>query len=148
MHGTDTQLECDSCTEMFWDVTQLREHQKVHHVGASSNSEYEPDADQDKYSDSDADSKYGVFYCSVCGISFHRSELLQRHQKTHIKYDPDQEVNTTTAHDDNTVGQHSCTVCGDTFAEALDLLAHAEVHTRYQPFKYVNRAMQQYNRKQ
>lgn len=143
MHGTDSPHECDSCSEMFWDLTQLRDHQKSHHAGASSNSEYEPpdDADRDKDTDSDADSKFGVFYCSVCGISFHRNELLLRHQKTHVKYDADHQhdVNTTTAHnadgDADDDGRHSCTVCGDSFAEALDLLAHAEIHTRYQPFK-------------
>lgn len=137
MHGTDSPHECDSCTEMFWDIAQLREHQKIHHAGQSSNSEYEPDADQDKDSDSDADSKFGVFYCSICGISFHRNELLLRHQKTHIKPDPEHEMNTTIAHnaDDPDDGGHSCTVCGESFAEALDLLAHAEIHTRYQPFK-------------
>lgn len=140
MHGTDSPHECDSCSEMFWDLAQLREHQKIHHAGLSSNSEYEPE-DADKDSDSDeADSKFGVFYCSVCGISFHRKELLMRHQKTHIKLIGEHELNTTIAHntddpDDDTSGGHSCTVCGESFAEALDLLAHAEIHTRYQPFK-------------
>lgn len=125
MHGGDSPYECDSCSEMFWDLLLLREHQKIQHAGQSSNSEYEPENDNEKDSDSEADSKYGVFYCSTCGMSFHRNELLMRHQKTHVKYD--REINTTT--------QHCCNVCGESFLEALDLLAHAEIHTRFQPFK-------------
>lgn len=129
MHGGDSPYECDSCSEMFWEVSLLRDHQKIHHAGQSSNSEYEPDNDQEKDSDSEADSKYGVFYCPVCGMSFHRNELLVRHQKTHVKkYDEDADSNTTIA--------HSCNVCGESFIDALDLLAHAEIHTRFQPFKY------------
>lgn len=125
MHGGDSIYECDSCSEIFWDLQLFREHQKLQHAGADSNSEYEPENERD-YSDSETDSKYGDFYCNVCGMSFHRPDLLRRHTKTHIKHDYGDDVHTTT--------QHCCNVCGESFIEALDLLAHAEVHAR-SPFK-------------
>lgn len=127
MHGGDSPLECDNCSEVFWDLLQLREHQKIHHAGQSSNSEYEPENEKD-FSDSEADSKFGEFYCNVCGMSFHRADLLKRHSKSHVKSEYEYE-------EQNTTTQHCCNVCGESFIEALDLLAHAEVHARFQPFK-------------
>jgi len=45
MHAGDSPFECESCSEMFWDVTLLQEHQKTHHSGYTSNSEFEPEND-------------------------------------------------------------------------------------------------------
>lgn len=139
MHSGDSPFECDSCSEMFWELALLREHQKIQHAGQSSNSEYEPDdiEPDEKDSDSDADSKYGVFYCSVCGMSFHRSDLLLRHQKTHSTH------HSTSTYagadgldtDMHSLAKHSCNVCSESFVDALELLAHSEIHARFQPFK-------------
>lgn len=142
MHSGDSPYECDSCSEMFWEMALLREHQKIQHAGQSSNSEYEPDdiEQDDKDSDSDADSKYGVFYCSVCGMSFHRSDLLLRHQKTHTNSGAAATASSSYAEECESMNnalpmKHRCTVCSDSFVDALELLAHSEIHARFQPFK-------------
>lgn len=74
---------------------------------------------------SDADSKFGDYYCNTCGMSFHRVDLLKRHARLHMSKKDISES------DDG----HMCNVCGETFREALDLLAHAEAHARYQPHR-------------
>lgn len=128
LHG-DNAIECDTCNEVFWSVESLQEHQKIHDADEeSSGSEYEPDGDKTA-SDDDFDPKYGNYYCNICGVSFHRPELLKRHAKSH-KNDYDSNRN------DSASENHCCTVCGSTFAEALDLLAHAEIHTRASVQKY------------
>lgn len=129
MHRSDAPYECDSCSEMFYDIYMLRDHQRIQHAGGqTSNSEYEPENEKE-YSDSEPDSKYGEFYCTVCGMSFHRQDLLKRHSAKCAKRErPNDRYG-------NAGSSHCCNVCGETFVEALDLLAHAEVHARFQPFK-------------
>lgn len=124
LHGADNAIECDSCSEVFWDIQLLREHQRIQHGGNSSHSEYDPDKDDA------GDSENESFYCSVCGMSFHRIELLKRHGRTHMKSDG---YGDTVQYDQEVT--HCCNVCGDTFAEALDLLAHAEIHARTSLYK-------------
>lgn len=123
LHGAESALECDSCSDVFWDVSLLREHQRIHHAGNSSHSEYDPDKDDG------GDSETESFYCSVCGMSFHRLELLKRHGRTHIRTESYTETNQYEE------VKHCCNVCGETFAEALDLLAHAEQHARNSLYK-------------
>lgn len=78
-------------------------------------------------SDSDIDSQYGEHYCKICGMSFHRYDLMKRHLKTHsAKKENFKEE----------LIEHNCNDCGENFAEALDLLAHAEVHARVNNIKY------------
>lgn len=125
MHDVDNALECESCNEVFWSVESLQEHQNLHHSRGSSGSEYEPDKNA---SDDDSDSKFGDFYCNVCGMSFHRLDLLKRHSRTHSQLEV-QKNNATSSE------KHCCTVCKRTFSEALDLLAHAEMHARVVSFK-------------
>lgn len=126
IHGTSNSYECDSCNDIFWSYDKLQEHQNTQHPteDVTSGSEYGPEKDQG--SDEESDSKFGDYYCNVCGMSFHRLELLRRHTRTHNQ--PDQ-LNV-----DNSEN-HCCNVCGSTFAEALDLLAHAEIHTRVISYK-------------
>lgn len=124
IHGNDNAFECDSCSDIFWTIETLQEHQRIHHAGESSNSEYDPEKDDSD--ESETDSKYGDYYCNICGMSFHRVDLLKRHAKTHKQNDSEEY--------DSSV-QHCCNVCGKGFAEALDLLAHAEVHARGLPHK-------------
>lgn len=134
IHGGDSPFECETCGEMFWDPNLLNEHQKLHYIGQGVESEYEPEMENEngEESESDVDSKYNECYCEICGMSFHRQDLLKRHEKTHTtavkqeKLSSSQEINETGL---------SCNVCGDKFEEALDLLAHAEVHARFEPFK-------------
>lgn len=76
-------------------------------------------------SDTDNDSKFGEFFCDVCGMAFHRYDLLKRHTRQHVKKE---------SNDTSDQGL-CCNVCGESFAEALDLLAHAEIHARSQPIK-------------
>lgn len=124
MHGVENALECDTCNEVFWSVESLQEHEKLHLDDEDSGSEYEPDDDKtasDGDDDNDNDHTYGDYFCTVCGMAFHRMDLLHRHMKSH-KNDPDKV--------DNQEEGHCCNVCGSVFAEALDLLAHAEIHTR------------------
>ncbi|XP_055372506.1 zinc finger protein 616 [Condylostylus longicornis] len=121
-------FECNNCNEIFYDIDSLNDHQRAHRF-EESHSEYEPG--QGDESDSNDSSKYGEFYCNICGMSFHRQDLLRRHSKSHIKKE---------AADNGYVGaemRHCCNVCGENFSEALDLLAHAEIHARSQPFKCV-----------
>lgn len=125
IHGTDNAYECDSCSDIFWTIDALQEHQRIHHAGESSNSEYEPEKELDS-DESETNSKFGDYYCNICGMSFHRIDLLKRHAKTHKQNDSEEY--------DSSV-QHCCNVCGKSFAEALDLLAHAEVHARVLPHK-------------
>lgn len=119
IHAGDSPFECETCNEMFWDVTVLREHVRNKHGGmATAESDYD-DIDDDDYVD---DSKYGDFYCKVCGMRFHRTDLLRRHMRSHseVKEEYNNEVDFG----------HVCNVCGQSFSEALDLLAHAESHAR------------------
>lgn len=127
IHGVDNALECDSCSDMFWTLEQLQEHQATQHgEDVTSGSEYEPD--EKTASGEESDSKFGDYYCNVCGMSFHRLDLLKRHARTHNQAD-------ASSSDFITSENHCCNVCGSTFAEALDLLAHAEIHTRVVMFK-------------
>ncbi|XP_054726448.1 uncharacterized protein LOC129236221 [Anastrepha obliqua] len=130
-HRDDQPHECSQCNEMFWDAANLQEHLKTHQF-EDSNSEYDPDEaeGEDTQSESESERLHGEFYCSECGMSFHREDLLRRHSKTHIK-------TRTEADMENDKDRHCCNTCGETFAEALDLLAHAEIHARYPPFKCV-----------
>lgn len=137
MHRSDAPYECDSCSDMFWDIYLLRDHQRTHHAGGqTSNSEYEPENEKE-YSDSEPDSKYGEYYCNICGMSFHRQDLLKRHltkcQQKKSDYADDRYDGGTGSAASSSM--HCCNVCGESFIEALDLLAHAEVHARFQPFK-------------
>lgn len=125
LHGVDNPLECDSCNETFWTMDSLQEHQNLHHADGSSGSEYEPEKNA---SDDESDSKFGDYYCNICGMSFHRIDLLKRHTRTHKQTE-------ATSDEFHANEQHCCNVCGNTFAEALDLLAHAEIHTRVVTFK-------------
>lgn len=136
MHRSDAPYECDSCSEMFWDIYLLRDHQRTHHAGGqTSNSEYEPENEKE-YSDSEPDSKYGEYYCNICGMSFHRQDLLKRHitkcEQKKSEYTDDRYGGVAAS---SSSSMHCCNVCGESFIEALDLLAHAEVHARFQPFK-------------
>ncbi|CAG9861952.1 unnamed protein product [Phyllotreta striolata] len=110
----DSPFECQKCGEMFWDANQMKEHVKEKHGGVD---DYDDDDDDDY---SEEDTKYGTYYCSTCGLSFHRQDNLRRHQRIHVK---EEYVN------EHEFG-HICNVCGESFQEALDLLAHAEVHAR------------------
>lgn len=122
LHGVENAFECDTCNDAFLSAESLEEHEKIHANEESSGSEYEPDGDKTA-SDEDFDPKYGNYYCNVCGMSFHRPELLKRHTATHKNYND-------TNQNDSSSENHCCNVCGSAFAEALDLLAHAEIHTR------------------
>ncbi|KAG5867641.1 hypothetical protein JTB14_006717 [Gonioctena quinquepunctata] len=115
----DSPFECQKCGEMFWDPVQMREHAKEKHGDIE---DYEDDEDEDY---SEEDMKYGTFYCTTCGLSFHRQDNLRRHQRVHVK---EEYVN------EHEFG-HICNVCGESFHEALDLLAHAEVHARTVEFR-------------
>ncbi|KAM7359217.1 uncharacterized protein ACRADG_012923 [Cochliomyia hominivorax] len=133
-HRNDSPYECPQCNELFWDQNSLQDHQKTHQF-EESNSEYDPNEGEDEtQTESESEQQlYGEFYCSECGMSFHRQDLLRRHAKCHNKGNG---INTGETNVESK-GQHCCNTCGETFAEALDLLAHAEIHARYPPFKCV-----------
>ncbi|XP_028130240.1 zinc finger protein 569 isoform X1 [Diabrotica virgifera virgifera] len=109
----DSPFECQKCGEMYWDMMQMKDHIKEKHGDVD---DYEDDDDEDY---SEEETKYGTYYCSTCGLSFHRQDNLRRHQRIHVK---------------DEFG-HICNVCGESFQEALDLLAHAEVHARILEYK-------------
>lgn len=117
MHAGDSPFECNKCGEMFWDIDLMREHQRSKHAGGMAKGDEDMEDDEEDYSD---DGKYGEFFCSTCGLSFHRQENLKRHQRIHIKEE----------YVEGSDFGHVCNVCGESFQEALDLLAHAEVHAR------------------
>ncbi|EDW16664.1 uncharacterized protein LOC6575187 [Drosophila mojavensis] len=138
-HRVDSPFECNQCQDMFWDNYSLQEHLKTHQF-EESNSEYDPaSAGDDSASESEAEQLYGDFYCSECGISFHRQDLLRRHARQQHKQLPTaveggaRDADAESAKD----AQHSCHTCGKSFPSALELLAHAEVHARFPPFKCV-----------
>ncbi|KAJ8918591.1 hypothetical protein NQ315_013096 [Exocentrus adspersus] len=111
----DSPFECQKCGEMFWDSMQMRDHAKLKHGEID---DLDLDDEDEDYSEDEP--RYGTFYCSTCGLSFHRQDNLKRHQRVHIK---EEYVN------EHEFG-HICNVCGESFQEALDLLAHAEIHAR------------------
>ncbi|KAH8418038.1 hypothetical protein KR222_010847 [Zaprionus bogoriensis] len=151
-HRMDSPFECNQCQEMFWDNFSLQEHQKTHQF-EESNSEYDPaSAGEDSASESEADQLYGDFYCSECGISFHRQDLLRRHAKQQHKLGSSTSAGNAAAAlnaadmegtadadaaDNAKDALHCCHTCGKSFPSALELLAHAEVHARFPPFKCV-----------
>lgn len=119
---------------MFWDQNSLQDHQRTHQF-EESNSEYDPnEGEVDTQTESESEQLYGEFYCSECGMSFHRQDLLKRHAKNHAKESSFSGHSNSNGLENK--DQHCCNTCGETFAEALDLLAHAEIHARYPPFKY------------
>lgn len=63
----DSPFECQKCGEMFWDPVQMRDHAKDKHGDMD---DYDDDEDEDYSGEEDA--KYGTYYCSTCGLSFHR----------------------------------------------------------------------------
>lgn len=144
----DSPFECNQCQEMFCDNYSLQEHQKTHQFEESS-SEYDPpSAGEESASESEPDQLYGDFYCSECGISFHRQDLLRRHAKQQHKlsnvgsvatahHAADVEGNADAEADNAKDAPHCCHTCGKSFPSALELLAHAEIHARFPPFKYV-----------
>lgn len=134
LHGIDNVLECETCNEVFWSAESLQEHQKIHEDeeedeeeedAENSGSEYDPNAE----SDEDFRTHYGSYYCKICGMAYHRLDLLKRHARTH-KDDNNKAIKK------DKVNTHCCNVCGCIFKDALDLLAHAEVHTRANLQKY------------
>ncbi|XP_062125576.1 uncharacterized protein LOC133838473 [Drosophila sulfurigaster albostrigata] len=141
-HRVDSPFECNQCQEMFWDTHSLQEHQKTHQF-EESNSEYDPaSAGEDSASESEAEQLYGDFYCTECGISFHRQDLLRRHAKqqhaTEGSADAEGEGDVGDGDAENTKdATHCCDTCGKSFARALELRAHAEIHARFPPFKCV-----------
>ncbi|KAM8706340.1 hypothetical protein ACLKA7_010592 [Drosophila subpalustris] len=150
-HRVDSPFECNQCQEMFWDNQSLQEHQKTHQF-EESNSEYDPASggDDSASEESEPDQLYGDFYCSECGISFHRQDLLRRHAKqmhklsmasTNNSVDVDGSADADVDGDgdaENTKdAPHCCHTCGKSFPSALELLAHAEIHARFPPFKCV-----------
>ncbi|XP_017780652.1 PREDICTED: zinc finger protein 569 isoform X2 [Nicrophorus vespilloides] len=121
VHAGDSPFECRRCGEMFWDANLMRDHIKNKHNGVEEDF---MDDDDDDFSEED--NKYGEFFCSSCGMSFHRHDLLKKHQRMHVKEEYNQE---------DPDYAHICNVCGESFSEALDLLAHAEVHARSSDFR-------------
>jgi Zinc finger, C2H2 type/C2H2-type zinc finger len=152
--------DCELCGDSFFDLTSLEEHLELRHNFSSrarktggksskgeiprtakvletmeyddSNSEYEPDKNNDDFDEEDEDDE--DISCDKCDMSFKSSEALKRHIKAHfIKSEilSDEDKRPPTAGGSS----HNCNVCGENFAEALDLLAHAEIHARFQPFK-------------
>ncbi|GJQ87811.1 hypothetical protein Trydic_g18662 [Trypoxylus dichotomus] len=114
VHAGDSPFECQKCGEMFWDAALMREHIRNKH------GDMEDDFEDDDEEYSEEEGKYGEFFCQTCGLTFHRQDLLKRHQRIHVKeeYVTEAEYN------------HVCKICGESFQEALDMLAHAEVHAR------------------
>ncbi|KNC29754.1 hypothetical protein FF38_05205 [Lucilia cuprina] len=138
-HRNDSPFECPQCNELFWDQNSLQDHQKTHQF-EESNSEYDPNEGEDEtQTESESEQQlYGEFYCSECGMSFHRQDLLKRHAKSHPTGNAANiSQSTNNGLESSSRDQHCCNTCGETFAEALDLLAHAEIHARYPPFKCV-----------
>lgn len=156
-------FDCEICGDSFFDNTSLEEHMELRHDYSSrvrktggkstsgktlprakvletmdydddSNSEYEPDKNNDDLDDEDEEEDVGN-NCDKCHMSFKNPEALKRHIKTHfikseILSDDGERIGAVKG--SSSLG---CNVCGESFTEALDLLAHAEIHARFQPFK-------------
>lgn len=119
IHAGDSPLECDMCGEMFWDLNLLREHSRTKHP---YNQEPAPKAAEDE-ANPEVDAT-GDFNCEVCGVSFHRYDMLRRHRKVHAT-----KVEVDISQDD--VG-HTCSSCGLYFENLDELKIHMESHTRFQ----------------
>lgn len=57
----------------------MKDHWRTKHGDME---DYDDDEDEDY---SEEDHKYGTYYCTTCGISFHRQDNLKRHQRVHIR---------------------------------------------------------------
>lgn len=44
LHGGDSPVECETCGEMFWDQTTLKQHQRLH-IAEAREPDYEPEED-------------------------------------------------------------------------------------------------------
>lgn len=154
-------FDCEVCGDSFFDSASLEEHLEMRHDFSArirktggkstsgktaisrakvletmdyddSNSEYEPDKNNEDIDDEDEEEDSG-HSCDKCHVSFKNAEALKRHIKTHfIKSEILSDEDLPEATDGTSLG---CNVCGESFTEALDLLAHAEIHARFQPFK-------------
>lgn len=118
VHAGDSPFECQKCGEMFWDAALMREHIRNKHGDIEEDFAEEDDDEEYSEEEGGVGSKYGEFFCQTCGLSFHRQDLLKRHQRIHVKEEYVAEYS------------HVCKICGESFQEALDMLAHAEVHAR------------------
>lgn len=88
IHGGDTQYECQTCGERFWDRTMLQDHVRQRHTAslimAAMNSPvgpYKPltaDGDLDSSPDGSIDRQH---YCDSCGKVFQKADQLKRHIK-------------------------------------------------------------------
>nr|CAD7429062.1 unnamed protein product [Timema monikensis] len=114
IHAGDSPFECNTCGEMFWDVTLLRDHARNKHRNAvakyNNDGSYVPD------------NSYRDFRCEICELSFDTQEHLKRHRKSHIKVEPPS-------------NELMCQLCGETFPDQAELALHADCHARYQPHR-------------
>nr|CAD7569262.1 unnamed protein product [Timema californicum] len=114
IHAGDSPFECNTCGEMFWDVTLLRDHARNKHRNAvakyNNDGSYVPD------------NSYRDFRCEICELSFDTQEHLKRHRKSHIKVEPPS-------------NELMCQLCGEMFPDQAELALHADCHARYQPHR-------------
>ena len=74
VHAGDSPFECNTCGEMFWDVSLLKEHSRIKHAGRSRD-------ESDASGPYTGDDRFGEFNCDTCGLGFHRQDLLKRHRR-------------------------------------------------------------------
>lgn len=65
---------------MFWDPVQMRDHAKEKHGDMD---DYDDDEDEDYSGEEEA--KYGTYYCSTCGLSFHRYGTFKKYLEKELK---------------------------------------------------------------
>lgn len=132
VHAGDSPFECTSCGEMFWDVHLLREHTRLKHPGAGVKVEREEEEEEVAERPYTGDERFGNFRCQICGLEFHRQDLLKKHSRLHIKMElvpPEPEIEPPPGR------VYSCGVCGQSYSSRRALLAHTESHSRYQPHR-------------
>uniref|UniRef100_A0A336LH41 CSON009975 protein n=1 Tax=Culicoides sonorensis TaxID=179676 RepID=A0A336LH41_CULSO len=164
-HTGDILHECNVCGQQFYDKILYQKHFAKHfgeiieppNLQALNALKNEEQPIKDEFDDEATESDVEVgghyddplFECQVCLISFHRSDLYEKHMKAHEnsgKQKSDKKfLDTEVAFSEHDISgssmdfenqRHCCNVCGEQFEEALDLLAHAEIHARsYQSLK-------------
>jgi len=111
----DRSFKCKTCKKLFFDIRNLKNHEKVH---MKENSK-----------------------CKICLKEFRFEKYLDQHMKQHHDNSQSEEVKSNSEYDsdesdkDEPEVSFSCEVCGKNFSSEEKLTTHTNMHFSYKPFK-------------